>query len=68
MNDKVYDNANKIFNQKRIEFLLEELIYQTILTRNNSDAIASKQEFAKSMQVVLDSVKEFFQSLPDEEQ
>jgi hypothetical protein len=68
MNDKVYDNANKIFNQKRIEFLLEELIYQTILTRNNGDASVSKQEFAKSMQVVLDSVKEFFQLLPDEEQ
>ena len=63
MTDKLISSLENFYSQKRTEFLLEELIYQTIKTRLNEED--AKVEFESSLKHVSNLVLTFYESLPD---
>jgi hypothetical protein len=63
MSDKIMPNWVSPMSSKRIEFLLEELIYQQIRSRLSKDE--SLEQFNLVMENVDEQMKEFYKNLPD---
>ena len=63
MEDKALELGTAILSIKRIELLLEEVIFQQILSRTPSEEEASRK-YEMAMDNVIKGMKEFADSLP----
>lgn len=64
MKDKILSSDSYIYSIKRIEYLLEEMIFQQIVARIDNDDVAN-DKFNVVMKRVDTSVQDYFQNLPD---
>ena len=63
MEDKKVEATEYILSIKRIEFLLEEIILQQVITRSN-DTTEAGRNFTMALENVSHKMKEYVQSLP----
>jgi hypothetical protein len=64
MKDKIMSQTEVVITLKRSELLLEELIYQLILSNSENNDEAN-EKFKISMSNVTNSFKKFFEELPE---
>lgn len=63
MEDKSFDTGQVFISLKRIEYLLEEVIFQQIIQRSMSNEEAN-EKLKDALKNVSGSLKEFFDDLP----
>lgn len=67
MKDKTLSGLETIVGNKRIEFLLEELVWQTVALRFKNEPEKADERFNNAMINVKEKVESYFSSLPDAE-
>lgn len=62
MEDKKIDLGNMHISQKRVEFLMEEILYQLLKNRLNKEE--ADKEFEHALSVVQKSLEKYYATLP----
>ncbi len=64
MDDKSLSNTEVTTSVKRIEYLLEEMIFQQILARENNNVELANEKLKIALANVADSLQLYFDTLP----